>query len=193
MSTLRVLRSLDGVSLAVHHLHLPALTLPSTGSVPKVSSLPPIETSLPTAISSTKSTSTSTNKRVVFSHATGFHGRMFNQTMQHLVPDFHCMSIDHRGHGLTRYEEDKQGHDSWEMFGDDMLTITDDTYNDSGGGDGRVWENIGTYVWCMLCCVVLHHHHQQQQCVCVCASTDCIMICVTSQQSAIIHSTADLS
>ena len=137
----------------------------------------------------------------MFSHATGFHGRMFNQTMQHLVPDFHCMSIDHRGHGLTRYEEDKQGHDSWEMFGDDMLTITDDTYNDSGGGDGRVWENIGTYVWCMLCCVVLgcvvlHHHQQQQQqhqqCVCVC-STGCIIICVTLQQSALIHSTADLS
>jgi alpha-beta hydrolase superfamily lysophospholipase len=115
MTSLRRIRSLDGVSIAVHEL----------------SKAPP------------------TAKRVLFSHATGFHGSMFNKTMQTLSPHFNCMSIDHRGHGLTRYDpvmdnngKDGNTNDNWEMFGSDLLAVSADFTKDSDQGDNSV---IGIY------------------------------------------------
>lgn len=72
------------------------------------------------------------SKRVLFSHATGFHGLMFNQTMKALSihHNFNCMSIDHRGHGLTKYVNNINGKDTWEIFGDDVSTASDDFMTD---------------------------------------------------------------
>ena len=83
------------------------------------------------------------SKRVLFSHATGFHGLVFNQTMQALSTDHdvHCMSIDHRGHGLTKYINNANGKDTWEMFGDDALAASHVLMKDCNQGDTTL---IGT-------------------------------------------------
>mmetsp|Transcript_25059 Transcript_25059/g.46813 ORF Transcript_25059/g.46813 Transcript_25059/m.46813 type:complete len:323 (+) Transcript_25059:60-1028(+) len=103
MTTIRVIKSLDGVSIAAHEL--------------------------------LRASKTST--RIVFSHATGFHGRMFNKTMDILSPDFNCLAVDHRGHGLTKYAEDKNGQDSWEMFGDDLVAACS-AFKDPAQGNNSI-------------------------------------------------------
>ena len=69
--------------------------------------------------------------RVVFSHATGFHGLMFSKTMSALSPHAHSIAIDHRGHGLTRYNMKEE--DTWEMFGDDLLCVVEDFTRECDG------------------------------------------------------------
>jgi pimeloyl-ACP methyl ester carboxylesterase len=57
---------------------------------------------------------------IVFSHATGFHGRVFSPVVAHLS-DFSCTTFDYRGYGDTAAPADWTL--SWEGFGDDALAI----------------------------------------------------------------------
>lgn len=52
---------------------------------------------------------------VLMVHATGFHGRVWDQTIAHL-PDWHVLAIEQRGHGRS----DKTEISGWAPFGRDL-------------------------------------------------------------------------
>ena len=60
---------------------------------------------------------------LVFCHATGFHGRVWQPVADHLAGRFNCFAIDFRGHGDSivpdglRYE--------WAGMADDLLAVVD--------------------------------------------------------------------
>jgi lipase len=56
---------------------------------------------------------------ILFAHATGFHGRVWDQTMESL-PGRHCFSIDMRGHG--RSPKSFESYD-WRRFGEDTAAV----------------------------------------------------------------------
>ena len=67
---------------------------------------------------------------VLFSHATGFHGRVFAPVAAHLS-GFDRATFDYRGYGDT---VPPAGWTlSWEGFGDDALAVARDTVKRSGG------------------------------------------------------------
>lgn len=53
-------------------------------------------------------------------HATGFHGRVWDQVIGHL-PNCHIISVDQRGHGRTPGEPVKD----WSPFGQDLVEFVD--------------------------------------------------------------------
>ncbi|MFT7652217.1 MAG: lipase [Limisphaerales bacterium] len=53
-----------------------------------------------------------------FVHATGFHGRIWDYHIEAL-PDFHCISLEQRGHGRS----DKLAVDHWRTFGEDLAQV----------------------------------------------------------------------
>jgi len=57
---------------------------------------------------------------IVFSHATGFHGRVFSPVAAHLS-DFSCTTFDYRGYGDT--VPPSGWRLAWEGFGDDALAV----------------------------------------------------------------------
>ena len=81
---------------------------------------------------------------VLFSHATGFHGRVFAPVAAHL-PNFDRTTFDYRGYGDT---VPPPGWTlKWEGFGDDALAVARDTVQRSGGrrvvGVGHSMGEIG--------------------------------------------------
>lgn len=60
---------------------------------------------------------------MVFSHATGFHSRVWDQMIAHLTDDFRCVSIDLRGHGDSVVPEET-GY-AWSGMGQDLLATID--------------------------------------------------------------------
>ncbi|HVA07325.1 MAG TPA: alpha/beta fold hydrolase [Acidimicrobiales bacterium] len=58
---------------------------------------------------------------VLFSHATGFHGRVFAPLASALRSRYACLALDYRGHGLTRLPDDAGL--AWEGMGDDALAV----------------------------------------------------------------------
>jgi pimeloyl-ACP methyl ester carboxylesterase len=70
---------------------------------------------------------------LLFSHATGFHGRVFAPVGAHL-PMFDRTTFDYRGYGDTVPPADWTL--TWEGFGDDALAVARDTVQRSG--DRRV-------------------------------------------------------
>lgn len=60
---------------------------------------------------------------LLLSHATGFHGRVWEPFAAALADRFHCWSWDFRGHGDSPTPE---GHPfDWERFADDVLAVVD--------------------------------------------------------------------
>jgi pimeloyl-ACP methyl ester carboxylesterase len=55
----------------------------------------------------------------LFTHATGFHGRIWDRIIEEL-PGRHCFSIDLRGHG--RSDKDLPSYD-WRRFGEDTAMV----------------------------------------------------------------------
>ena len=51
-------------------------------------------------------------------HATGFHGRAWDQVIHHL-PGRHVIAIEQRGHGRSEAAD----FDSWSVFGDDLAAL----------------------------------------------------------------------
>jgi len=60
---------------------------------------------------------------IVFSHATGFHSRVWDQIIAHLLNDFRCVSVDLRGHGDSVVPD---GTDlAWSGMAHDLLAAID--------------------------------------------------------------------
>jgi pimeloyl-ACP methyl ester carboxylesterase len=73
---------------------------------------------------------------LLFSHATGFHGKVFQPMADLLVDAFHCVALDHRGHGDTP----SPGPVDWTIYGDDTLTVARAV---SGGDPGAPLYGFG--------------------------------------------------
>lgn len=67
---------------------------------------------------------------ILFSHATGFHGRVFSPAAAHL-DDFSCTTFDYRGYGDSIAPSDWPL--SWDGFGDDALAMTRQVVSNHGG------------------------------------------------------------
>ena len=63
----------------------------------------------------------STKQPVMLSHATGFHGRVFDPVAEHLHASHHCYSFDYRGHGDSGLPTDWKAN--WSGYGDDALVV----------------------------------------------------------------------
>lgn len=67
---------------------------------------------------------------VLFSHATGFHGRCYGPVAEALADRFHSYALDYRGHGMTA---NPPGSDvGWERYGDDALAAARQVAPDGG-------------------------------------------------------------
>lgn len=64
---------------------------------------------------------TSQKQPVLLSHATGFHGRVFEPVAEYLQNSYHCYSFDFRGHGDSSLPQDWKAN--WSGYGDDALAI----------------------------------------------------------------------
>lgn len=60
---------------------------------------------------------------LLFSHATGFHARVWAPMASHLRDRFRCLGIDYRGHGLAETPEELDF--DWHGFGDDAVAVLD--------------------------------------------------------------------
>jgi pimeloyl-ACP methyl ester carboxylesterase len=60
---------------------------------------------------------------ILFSHATGFHARVWAPMASHLTDRFRCLAIDYRGHGLAETPEEIDF--DWHGFGDDAVALLD--------------------------------------------------------------------
>lgn len=58
---------------------------------------------------------------VLLAHATGFHARVWDATIDALDPATHVIAVDQRGHGRSS----KQGPFTWERFGADLIALVD--------------------------------------------------------------------
>jgi pimeloyl-ACP methyl ester carboxylesterase len=58
---------------------------------------------------------------LLFSHATGFHGRVWEPLVARLDGSFRCLGIDHRGHGLTGLPDGASI--DWSHMGDDVVAV----------------------------------------------------------------------
>ncbi len=58
---------------------------------------------------------------VLFSHATGFHGRVFDPVAKELTDTHHCITFDFRGHGDSTLPSNWSVR--WSAYGDDALAV----------------------------------------------------------------------
>jgi pimeloyl-ACP methyl ester carboxylesterase len=58
---------------------------------------------------------------ILFTHATGFHARVWDATVRALGPGHHVVAVDQRGHGRSL----KRGPYTWEQFGADLTQLVD--------------------------------------------------------------------
>jgi pimeloyl-ACP methyl ester carboxylesterase len=58
---------------------------------------------------------------ILFSHATGLHGRVFTPMASALLAQYTCLALDYRGHGLTALPQGARL--AWEGMGDDALAV----------------------------------------------------------------------
>ena len=58
---------------------------------------------------------------ILFSHATGFHGRVFDPIANELVATHHCVTFDYRGNGDSTLPFDWGVR--WSAYGDDALAV----------------------------------------------------------------------
>lgn len=62
-----------------------------------------------------------TGPTLLMSHATGFHGRVWEPVARHLTDRFSCRALDYRGHGDTVAPPDWSV--DWNGYGDDALAV----------------------------------------------------------------------
>jgi pimeloyl-ACP methyl ester carboxylesterase len=58
---------------------------------------------------------------LLFSHATGLHGRVWEPMASSLVDRFHCVALDYRGHGLSELPAGVGLH--WSGMADDVVAV----------------------------------------------------------------------
>jgi pimeloyl-ACP methyl ester carboxylesterase len=69
---------------------------------------------------------------LLFAHATGFHGRVWEPTAVPLTDRYRCLAVDLRGHGVSETPDGASLH--WSNLADDVLAVLD---SDRIGG-GRI-------------------------------------------------------
>jgi pimeloyl-ACP methyl ester carboxylesterase len=74
---------------------------------------------------------------LLFSHATGFHGRVWEPLAASLSDRYRCLAIDYRGHGLSETPDDASLE--WTHMGDDALAALESELV----GPGRTLHGIG--------------------------------------------------
>ena len=62
-------------------------------------------------------------REILYSHATGFHGRVWTPFADHLSDRYHGWAIDYRGHGDSTSAPD--GVIAWSDYGDDCTAVLD--------------------------------------------------------------------
>lgn len=71
-----------------------------------------------------------TGPTLLFSHATGFHGRCYLPMAAQLTDRFHSIAFDYRGHGDTPRPE---GPVDWQQYGDDVEAVATHLVAQNGG------------------------------------------------------------
>jgi pimeloyl-ACP methyl ester carboxylesterase len=79
---------------------------------------------------------------LLFAHATGFCGQVWEPTAAPLADRYRCFAIDLRGHGMSETPDGASLH--WSHMGDDVLAVLD---SDLIGGDREV-HGIGHSLGC---------------------------------------------
>lgn len=75
-----------------------------------------------------------TRQPILFSHPTGFHGRVFDQVIKQFDNNsYHCVSLDHRGHGDSTHSSTAGADVSWEEFGEDLSHLVTDAREETFG------------------------------------------------------------
>jgi pimeloyl-ACP methyl ester carboxylesterase len=70
---------------------------------------------------------------LLFSHATGFHARVWRPMAEHLLDRHRCLAVDYRGHGLAEGPADLTYE--WAGFGDDAeAVLSSDLLRDVAAG-----------------------------------------------------------
>jgi pimeloyl-ACP methyl ester carboxylesterase len=72
---------------------------------------------------------------LLLSHATGFHGYVFGPLADELASDFHCWSLDYRGHGDS--DDPPTDIGDWRRFGDDAVAAAEALELDGALGFGH--------------------------------------------------------
>jgi pimeloyl-ACP methyl ester carboxylesterase len=78
---------------------------------------------------------------LLFSHATGFHGRAWSPMASHLADRFRCLAVDYRGHGMSVTPDDVDFH--WQGFGDDCVAVLDSELVPAGATVHGVGHSMG--------------------------------------------------
>ena len=78
---------------------------------------------------------------LLFSHATGFHGRAWAPMASHLTDRFRCLAIDYRGHGVSVTPDVVDFH--WQGFGDDCVSVLDSGLVPAGAEVHGVGHSMG--------------------------------------------------
>jgi len=79
---------------------------------------------------------------LLFAHATGFHGRVWEPTAAPLTDRYRCLAIDLRGHGMSETPDGASLH--WSYMADDVLAALDSDRI----GSGRQVHGIGHSLGC---------------------------------------------
>jgi pimeloyl-ACP methyl ester carboxylesterase len=74
---------------------------------------------------------------LLFSHATGLHGRVWQPLANELVAHYRCIALDYRGHGLS--ETPSEDNLAWPHMGDDAVAVVESELI----GPGRTLHGIG--------------------------------------------------
>src|SRR5262245_30947919 len=72
---------------------------------------------------------------LLLSHATGFHGCVLDPLAAELAPEFHCWSLDYRGHGDS--DDPPTDIGDWTRFGDDAVAVAEALDLDDALGFGH--------------------------------------------------------
>jgi len=62
---------------------------------------------------------------IVYSHATGFHGRVWQPLATRLAAGYHGIAVDYRGHGDSTRAETENDTVDWHGYRDDALAVLD--------------------------------------------------------------------
>ena len=88
----------------------------------------------------------SENPTVLMAHATGFHARCWDQVIR-LLPEFHVIAVDFRGHGRSAKPEPPYG---WKDFGEDLVALVSHLELQDAVGVGHSMGGHSVVYTCLL-------------------------------------------
>jgi pimeloyl-ACP methyl ester carboxylesterase len=83
---------------------------------------------------------------LLFAHATGFHGQVWEPTAAPLTDRYRCVALDLRGHGMSETPEGTNL--AWVGMGDDVLAVLDRDHPGGQGDGDREVHGIGHSLGC---------------------------------------------